>query len=63
MRSGEHRAELEAVRSARVSIPADPTLRMHELKALVALGMIDQVMSRLDSLTGLREDWITPGAC
>jgi DNA-binding SARP family transcriptional activator len=59
---GEHRTELEAVRSARTLMPGNPTLRMQELKALAALGMIDQVMSRLDSLTGLREDWITPGA-
>jgi len=60
---GNHRRELDAIRAARAVNPANPGLRLQELKALSALGMIDQVAPRLDSLVGQpREEWITAGA-
>jgi tetratricopeptide (TPR) repeat protein len=59
---GDHRHELDALRAARAVNPANPGLRLQELKALSALGMIDQVLPRLDSLVGQpREEWITAG--
>src|SRR4030095_5844440 len=59
---GDHRHELDALRAARAVNPANPGLRLQELKALSALGMIDQVSPRLDSLVGQpREEWITAG--
>lgn len=60
---GDHRRELDAVLAARRQAPSSASLLMQELRALAALGMIDQVQARVDSLlTRPREGWLTPGA-
>jgi tetratricopeptide (TPR) repeat protein len=60
---GDHRRELRTVQSARGATPSDPGLLMQELRAYAALGMVDSVQARVDSLREQpRTDWITPGA-
>ena len=59
---GEHRAELVAARRARLRAPANPSLMVQEIRALAALGRIDAVRQRLDSLQSLpRDGWFVPG--
>jgi Flp pilus assembly protein TadD len=58
---GEHRRELSVVRAARRHAPANPSLLMQEIRALVALRRTGAVLARLDSLATLpRDEWLTP---
>ncbi len=58
---GEHRNELAAARRARHNRPDSPRALTHEIKALAALGRIDAVRARVDTVMALpRETWFTP---
>jgi tetratricopeptide (TPR) repeat protein len=60
--AGEHNQELMTVRTARRAQPANAMLLTQELRALVALGRLDEIGARVDSLAMRpRDDWLTAG--
>lgn len=59
---GDHHLELTSVRSARASAPSNASLMVMELSALSALGLVTDVLIRIDSLVAQpRDDWLTTG--
>lgn len=58
---GEHRTELAAARHARQNRPQSASALAQEVRALAALGRVDAVRLRLDTVLALpRDGWFTP---
>ena len=58
---GEHRAELASARLARRNRPQSASALAQEIRALAALGRLDAVRARLDTVLALpRDGWFTP---
>ena len=58
---GDYRRELEAARRARQYRPTSARALSHEIRALAALGRVDAVHTRLDTMLLLpRENWFIP---
>ncbi len=58
---GEHRSELAHARRARQNAPQSPHALYQEIRALIALGRIQAVHARLDTLLVLApEEWFIP---